>query len=315
MRVRDIILYFIFLAIGILLALAAFNKINWFELSAMLAQGNYYIALPVFVVSVTGYFFRIARWQIMLRSCNEEASKKSLFASLCMAYGVNFVVPRLGELTRCLVVKRTDKVPFDKSLITVIAERIIDTFCLFFLLLVLLVLMQGVIYQFLTTQILFPLLHGMVSIKWIGVSAIAVGLVAIYMLRKFWAKYVAHYLTILMGLRNSIANYQFWFYTIMIWVCYFLMTFLWFYTFDETKSLTLNDAFLLMVVGSIGRSVPVQGGGLGAYHYLVANAAVLVGLSLTQGNALAIVIHGIQSIFTLILALSSYIWFILQKKH
>jgi uncharacterized membrane protein YbhN (UPF0104 family) len=315
MRARNIVIYFLFLSLGIALAYAAFNKINWSELSAMLAEGNYYIAFPVFLVSVSGYFFRIARWQIMLNSCNEVASKKSLFTALCMAYGVNFVVPRLGELTRCLVVKRTDKVPFDKSFITVIAERMIDTLCLFFLLLMLLLMMQGVIAQFLTTQILHPILQGVVSMKWIVLFTSIAGLAAIYLIGKYWRKHVGNYIAILMGLRNSLINYRFWFYTIMIWVCYFLMTFLWFYTFDATKSLTLKDAFLLMVVGSIGRSVPVQGGGLGAYHYLVANVAVLVGLSLTEGNALAIVIHGIQSIFTFILALFTYIWFILQKRY
>lgn len=101
---------------------------------------------------------------------------------------------------------------------------------------------------------------------------------------------------------------RFLLYTLTIWLCYFLMTFLWFYTFDETAVLGIKEAFVIMTVGSIGRSVPIQGGGMGAYHYLVSNAFAIFGISLLTGNAMAFVIHGAQLLLTFALGLVAWIW-------
>jgi uncharacterized membrane protein YbhN (UPF0104 family) len=316
MNLRNIVTYFLFVALGAILIYASWSKLNINELGKLLSTGNYIIAFPVFVVSVLGYIFRILRWQLMLQSCNEVVPAKTLFASLCLAYGVNFVVPRLGEVTRCLMLKKKHKVAFDKSLLTVVAERLLDTLCLFFLLITILLVMSVFVKQFLLEHILLPISHSFTGYGYYLIMAlllIVLVLAIIYYLNKRIISHISYYISILKGVRKSTASIRFWIYTIMIWVCYFFMTYLWFYTFDVTKVLTLSDAFLLMVIGSIGRSVPVQGGGLGAYHYLVANAALLVGLSITEGNALAIVIHGIQSIFTIFLGILSYIWFITQK--
>ena len=46
-----------------------------------------------------------------------------------VGYFANYAVPRLGEVTRCGILARYDKVPFAESLGTVIVERIIDVIC------------------------------------------------------------------------------------------------------------------------------------------------------------------------------------------
>jgi hypothetical protein len=104
--------------------------------------------------------------------------------------------------------------------------------------------------------------------------------------------------------------------TFAIWTCYFLMTYLWLFTFSESKNLGMSAAFFVLVIGSIGRSIPIQGGGMGAYHFLVSQAFVLLGISLLTGNALAIIIHGAQAVFTFFTGIICFIWFLLQfKKH
>jgi hypothetical protein len=42
--------------------------------------------------------------------------------------------------------------------------------------------------------------------------------------------------------------------------------------------------------------VPVQGGGAGAYHYLVIQAFLLFGVSASVAGAMALIIHGLQTI-------------------
>jgi uncharacterized membrane protein YbhN (UPF0104 family) len=110
-------------------------------------------------------------------------------------------------------------------------------------------------------------------------------------------------------------KFMFFLYTICIWCCYLLMTFLWFFIFDESSYLHLSDAFLVMIIGSIGRSIPIQGGGIGAYHFLVSQSLLLFGIPLLTGNALALVIHGAQSILTFITGIICYLWILVTFKH
>lgn len=307
--------YLLYLALGVLLLRAAFTQVSINELYKILQEGNYIMVLPVFIVSISGYYFRIARWLLTLININEKADKSTLFASLCMGYGVNYVVPRLGELTRCLLLRKSHQIPVDKSLITVVFERIVDTLCLFLLLFILLTTYATAIRNFIDEHILSYLRTAINNLPVYLTLLLVVLLISLlYLAYIKMTQSFLHYRSIVIRLFRTTLQLNFWLYTIGIWVCYFLMTYLWFYTFHETSTLTVADAFFIMIVGSIGRSVPIQGGGLGAYHFLVANACVLLGVSLVAGNALAVVIHGIQSIFTISLTLIAYLWYLKKYK-
>ena len=103
-------------------------------------------------------------------------------------------------------------------------------------------------------------------------------------------------------------------YTLIIWIGYFLMTYFWIFAFEESSVLTFSQVFVVMIIGSIGKSVPIQGGGMGAYHYLVAQAFFMFGVGLVTGNALAIIIHGAQTIYTLITGSTAYLMVIYDEK-
>jgi glycosyltransferase 2 family protein len=102
--------------------------------------------------------------------------------------------------------------------------------------------------------------------------------------------------------------------SIGIWICYFLMTWLWTFTFPESSGIGVQTAFIVMVIGTLGRSVPIQGGGFGAYHYLVSQALVLYGLTPVMSFALAVLIHGGQAVFTLLIGLISYVWLLMNER-
>jgi uncharacterized membrane protein YbhN (UPF0104 family) len=103
-------------------------------------------------------------------------------------------------------------------------------------------------------------------------------------------------------------------YTLLIWVGYFLMTYLWIFAFDESSGLSIAQVFVVMIIGTIGKSVPIQGGGMGAYHYLVAQAFLMFGVGLVTGNALAIIIHGAQTIYTIITGSTAYLMLMYDEK-
>jgi uncharacterized membrane protein YbhN (UPF0104 family) len=85
--------------------------------------------------------------------------------------------------------------------------------------------------------------------------------------------------------------------------------------FEESSKLSAYDAFLVMVLGVVARSLPIQAGSAGAYHFVVGQALLFLGVSLGTGNALAIVIHGFQTIITLVLGFSAYFWLLYKSKN
>jgi uncharacterized membrane protein YbhN (UPF0104 family) len=300
---------------GFLLMWAAFSQVSIQDVLYVIGIGNYEVAAPVLVVSFSGYIFRVMRWQIMLKQLHEHVDKKTLLASLCIGYGVNYAVPRLGELTRCALLRKSHRLTLDKSLLSVAVERFVDTICLFILLGILVLLYSSEIADFMQRNIWVHIQGRFTHIHYyVAILCVCLLLVLLYFIYAKARHLFLFYKSLTTQLFRSLLLPSFWIYTSAIWICYYLMTYLWFFTFKETSVLTLSDAFFIMIIGSIGRSVPIQGGGVGAYHFLVAQACVLLGISLTGGNALAIVIHGIQSVFTLVLTGIAYIWYVKTYK-
>lgn len=311
--------FLLLLLSGVLLCYISFRQLNPSSLWELLITGNYYIILPVYIISVSGYWFRTKRWQLMMGSMNYQVPARNLFASLCTGYLVNYAFPRLGELTRCALIKKTDDVPFDKTLLAIVAERTIDTLCLFLLLVPAFTIYSDRTYDFFYHHVIQPVYQ---KIGWkqliAGIILLTSGVILIhfYIKRKSREQYLAGKLADWKESIRSIMNLKqrslFLLYTLLIWSCYFLMTYLWMFTFAESTPLGLGPAFVVMVIGSIGRSVPIQGGGMGAYHFLVSQTLHMFGISLVTGNALALIIHGAQSVLTFFTGIMAYTWLIIQ---
>jgi uncharacterized protein (TIRG00374 family) len=307
--------FFIFLGIGILLAFLSIGKLDLRQLISVIQQGHYTIAIPIFAISVIGYWFRSLRWKLVLESIHETPSTKHLFAALSMGYAVNFATPRLGEIVRCVVLHKTAKVPIEKALMSVVVERVFDIICLLGIVFVVASVNYKQSSLFFDQQIYSPLYTVLIQIPWLLLLLIVLFLLIIgyVVIQK-----LSNHNRVVVFIKQSIESFKrifflnqrirFLVYTFSIWSCYYLMTYLWFFTFPETSVLGLKEALVIMAVGSIGRSVPIQGGGMGAYHFLVSNAFALFGVSLLVGNAMAIVIHGAQMLLTIVLGFICWMW-------
>ncbi len=269
-------------AVGLALLWLALRNLPLHELGAQLQEANYWLIIPVFVVTLLGYYIRIKRWQILYKSLHFEVPFKAAWISLCAGYLVSYVIPRGGEITRCLLVKRYRDVPFNQSLASVIIERITDTCCLLLLVIGILIFNVQETSSFFQSNIISPIterlnIKGLLLIFLFGV--ILLGGIYFYINKK--ATNDAWATTFLQALKRLLLLEQKGFYilyTFLIWVGYFLMTYLWVFAFDESSGLSLIQVFVVMIIGTIGKSVPIQGGGMGAYHYLVAQAFLMFGV-------------------------------------
>lgn len=303
-------------SVGAGLMYLSFRSVSFGEVLDVIRGGNYVVFIPVLLVSVVVYLSRVKRWQMLLRQLGTETPPSFLFASLATGYLVNFAVPRLGEISRVMILKRWLNIPVAQGLSTVVAERTADVICL-----ALLVMTAGIMEAGNSNSLLWHFVKPVTLMPGTGkllllLALAASGTIMLLFIRKRkdrfsqWVNELMHQFKLLLQLEQKA---WFLFHTLMIWVGFYLMTYLWIFFFPASSQLQAADVFLVMTLGVVARSLPIQAGSAGAYHFVVSQAFVLLGIDLITGNALAVVIHGFQSILTLVLGAGAYLW-LLNKR-
>ena len=80
-----------------------------------------------FPFGILAQMFRGWRWRQTLEPVGEHPRISTSIHSIFLSYAASLVIPRVGEFTRCGVLKRYDNVSFPKALGTVVTERAIDS--------------------------------------------------------------------------------------------------------------------------------------------------------------------------------------------
>ena len=272
------------------------------------------------------------RWVVLIDALGYKSSKRNAIASVAILYFTNLFLPRAGEITRCTSLNQAEKIPVDKLFGTILIERVIDFLFLFGLMGLTIILKFNDILKF-YIAIQSQITEDSNNKNMITILIIISILVLSFLFLKKWLKRSNLYDKItssIKGLKegfNSIKNIKqkstFWFHTFSIWMMYFLMTYICFFSMDETSILTLSDGIFLLVLGGIGMIIPTPGG-IGSYH-----AIVMIGLSIlgigtisfgissdTSNPALLFptIIHAGQTLMAIILGLIGLIILFLSKK-
>jgi uncharacterized protein (TIRG00374 family) len=299
-----------------MLLYVSLHKLELKQVTETISRGNFLLVIPVIFISIIVYFFRVLRWELLFHQINQDIPKSNLTIALCIGYLVNFAIPRLGEVTRCAILKKLNATPINQSLTTVIFERTIDVITLLLITALGIILEYGNHSKILGLFINYDLIPTNQFIGFV-IAFTALTIISLYLICKTENKiknWLQGFWISIRMLTKIKSIFLFSIYTICIWICYFLMTYLWFFTFTESSTLSYYMAFQIMIVGSIARSIPLQAGSAGAYHYGVSQAFILLGISSITANALAIIIHGFQTIFTIIIGSLAYLAFVYKSK-
>ena len=276
-------------------------------------------------VSVLVYVFRVLRWQMLIKAIGYETKFYNAFAALSISYFVSFIIPRLGEVTRCLSIKKQHDIPFMELLGTVIIERVVDIISLIIILVLTLILQFHEVMDYVKENVFHPIYNGIILKLFQGNTTVLIAVILVVAVVAFlffrFRKYIREksprmVIQFIEGLKHGIASIAalkqktlFIIYTFLIWVCYYLMTYFWFFVFKETSVLTWGACLSILSIGTIGRSIPVQGAGMGTYHFFVTGVVMLYGLTEQWGKTLATVIHLGQTFFTFAMGLVGLIIF------
>ena len=267
-----------------------------------------------FPFGILAQMFRGWRWKQTLAPLGEKPRTSTSVHAVFLSYAASLIIPRIGEFTRCGVLKKYDKTSFSKALGTVVTERAIDTLLMLTVTGVTLVFQMGIFDTFFVrTGTSMDSILGRFSTTGYLVTAvcgISVLLRMHVMLRRLsiYNKVKAT----LGGIKEGIISLKdvnnislFCFYTLGIWVSYFLHYYLTFFCFDFTSNLGLGCALVTFVVGSIAVIVPTPNGA-GPWHFAVKTMLILYGVSDTNALYFVLIVHTIQTM--LVIALGIYAW-------
>jgi uncharacterized protein (TIRG00374 family) len=322
--------FFLFLSIGILLLYLAFRNIEFQLLVDKLKHANYFWILLSLLISFAGFIVRALRWRLLIEPLGYAPGRSNTFYAVMIGYLANFAFPRIGEITRCGTLNRTEKIPLDSLIGTVIVERSIDVITM--ILLIILIFFSKIHFfgDFLTNQIFNPAIEGFSGyftkppIVWIGIiGGFCLIIIGLILFRKrltrfsFIQKGIAIVKGVGNGLRTGFTMKRrglFLLYTILLWTIYFLMTWVVVYALPATSHLKPIDGLFILVIGSIGITIPVQGG-IGAFHWIVSLGLTLYDIPKEDGLAFATLSHESQALFIVLLGTFSLAMLAIRRKR
>jgi len=284
---------------GLVLLFYAFKNVQLDDFLSKLNLTRYGWVIGSMLLSLVAYTSRAYRWQLLLRAADQKVSTFRLTLAVFVGYLANLAFPRLGEVVRCVVLKKTNQIPVSLSIGTVVTERIIDSLVLFFFLTIALLLEFDLIVTYFENILsthhipLDGILHAALTLLMI----FSILFFVILRTNKSWSQRIKKMaLEVLKGIltiKSIQSKSLFLTTTTVMWFTYFLMSYMIFFALEETSSLSLTAGFMLLVSGGIALALPVQGG-IGTYHAMIAMMLGLYCIENTTGLFLATLLHSSQ---------------------
>jgi len=281
-------------------------------------NSNYWLITLSLILALVSYFSRAYRWGYTLWPMGYKSSFKNQYHSIMIGYLVNMTIPRAGEFSRAVMLKRSDNIPIGPGFGTIVTERIIDMIIMFSLAALAILISPN------ETSIIFK----RIKESFVGTSSedggsgfwmyalLVFGLILLGLL--FITRIRQRILEFLNSLKEGLSSIfkvkQYWaylFHTLIIWISYLVMFALPFYAIEGTSNVPFSGMLLAFSFGALG--ISFTNGGMGAYPLLIGITTAYylqkqgVENADAIGNALGMVIWATQTIFLILLGLISFI--------
>ena len=325
----DILKYSITLGIAAFLLWYVYRDLSLESLLLQFENINYnWIALSIFL-ALLSHYLRAYRWNILLKPLGYDLKTNRTFIAVMVGYFANNLVPRLGEVTRCGILKKTDGVAISSAFGSVVAERAFDLLILVFVATITFFLEFDKLNQFLIDNFhdKLPNSESIYGIALLGLLFIIALGAAGYVLYKVFRdklhkntlylkirQFVKELINGFLSIRKIDNQVGFWASTIGIWFLYYAMLIVVFFAFPPTNNLTLMAGLTLLIMSGLGMSAPVQGG-IGVFHILVSGMLVFYGISAEDGKVFALVAHTTQFVTVMLFGGISFIISVFMKSR
>lgn len=313
--VITILQYLFFFGLGIFfvwLSIKDINHAQWLQIKDSIDRARHWLIIPALILLFLAHYSRALRWKILMEPLGYHPSNFNTFAAVMIGYLVNAGVPRLGEVVKCTLLARYEKVRADKLVGTIVMERAVDVVCLAVVFIAALIFQGAIISEHVAAKFtsFFHDRTGHTSMRKIIIALAAIIFffgILYFLLKRFGhIDAVAKIKNVLQGILHGLSSIRlvqhkglFIFHSVFIWALYLAATTVGIYALQETAHLGIGGGLTTLAFGSIG--MIVAPGGIGAYAWIVSKLMGWYGLDeLTIGNALGWLLWSVQTIIILV---------------
>lgn len=297
------------LLLGVVLIVYSYQKYSADEINQIkqyFNEANYFVIGASLFISVLGSASRAYRWKFSLEHMGYKSSFANNFMAVSIGYLMNMTIPRSGEFSRALVLKKYDNIPFDKGFGTIVAERIVDSVILLFLTSLALLLQFDIVKAFVLDKI------SVEKVVWVLVLGILSLLVFVIIYFYSRSKIITSLKNKISGLKEGLLSifqmekrWPFILHTIAIWGSFVLMFYISIFALPETSGMSFGAVLTSFIVGSI--AIAVTSSGFGTYPVLVANILLFYNIDEAAGIAFGWIVWSSQIILVILSGAISFL--------
>lgn len=306
-KLLSVLQYAFFLGVGIFLLWLTLRKSDWNSITNDLSDANYIYLIPATLMLVVSHYIRALRWKILMEPLGYKPSTLNTFLAVFVGYWANLAVPRLGEVLKCTILGRYEKVPADKLIGTIVAERAIDVCSLIVIMMITVFSQYDMIGNF-SKEIFtkfFSSKSGGFSMARVGVLLL---IVVSFIILFIWTFRRLSHLAIVIKTKNiflgiwqgltSIRHIKhkgtFLIHSILIWGLYLYSTYMGFFAMRDMAHYGIKGALSALTFGSFGMIIPSPGG-IGSFQYAIQQVMILYGVTPEKGLSLGMLIWFAQT--------------------
>ncbi|MDP3313824.1 lysylphosphatidylglycerol synthase transmembrane domain-containing protein [Lutibacter sp.] len=307
------------IALGVFLIWYSFSRLSPSDIESIknsFKTANYWwVGLSV-VLGILSHLSRAYRWQFLLEPMGYKLNIANSVMTVLVSHLLNLFVPRSGEFARAASIKKYDKIPFEKAIGTIFAERVIDVFMLLIIIGFAFYLQTELIASYIFTDNLKSSVYSKVFV--FGVLPI-LGYFTYRFLKKSEIPLIIKTMKFVDGLIDGLKSiitmkkkWKFIFHTFFIWGMYLLMFYVVTFALPETTNLSLSAIIVGFVLGAI--SMALTNGGLGSYPVLVASALILYRIDDNAARAFGWIMWTAQTLMVVVFGSLSLIFLPIYNK-
>jgi len=288
---------------------------EWQVFKESLQHINYLYIIPVACMSILSHISRSMRWQLIMEPMGYKPTLLNTYLVTMAGYLANSAVPRLGEVLKCTMLARYEKLRADRLLGTIILERAFDLFCFLVFVGITLLLQLEKIGLVLLGK--FQQKEESASWLWVLVVYVLLAAVLIIGIRFLFKKFpdvkpiaaVSRFFTGLgegiQSVKNMKKRGQFLAHTVFIWTMYLGQIYIGFFAMEATTGLPPTTAFSVLTLATV--SMILTPGGIGSFPLFVGETLTFYGISLAVGVAFGWVMWGVSTALVIIVGLLAFI--------
>jgi uncharacterized protein (TIRG00374 family) len=269
-------------------------------------NANYLYIFIAAIIAVLGNASRAYRWKYVLGHMGYASTFHNNFMAVNIGYLLNLTVPKSGEISRAVIVRKCDGIPFDKGFGSIVAERIVDMVILLMFMMLAFFMQFDIVKAFVLDKIPVNNLVIIVMVAVFGFTSVLL----VYMYSK--SPLILKLKQRVSGLKEGVFSLLYmkdkWKYiahTIFIWGSYVLTFYVTIFTLDQTSNLSFDAVVTSFVVGSI--AIAFTNSGFGAYPFLITQILLFYAIPKEVGTAFGWIVWTSQMFVVVIMGTLSFL--------